>query len=986
MNSLVILFVLPLLAGQKPSSPETPRAVQRRDTSQIRTADDLIDQLEARAAAARGLEIRSRFVADAQNSGEILERMYAEGRIEVSRQGTLWDRTWGVWLGPERRCTTVNSCRHLYTPEGLTLWDRDAGAFSNRRYLPRLKTKPRAAAWESAPTADPWFSRDHATTADGIDALTLYALLPKTLFGVETERNLTETEESWTLECKRQWNWGPVTKQFTVRKSDLAITRLQADRKTSRSNYRHIFKARKFIDIRGFRMPVRVWGRFYAFPKFMTWTYSVVRDGADLPRRSRADFREDKFAPIRLGDREKAQLKAMLEPNDPGMLLEFAFSTFPRRRGWHYRYRYERKNNRWMLERLREVDPGSSLAREEWLARTWKADDPKLAGMVKDAPRPLYNHATLLVESGKGAEAEKIAREGLKTAEDTGMKVLWTRLLVTCLAAQKGGEDPTPLWLDLARDFKDPVTQLFLAEYALGGGLTNHFEPGTLASRLDEPAAMLALLDRGSEEQFLEAVDRAAQVPLFRPMVAELAARRAEKPFKSPKAALAMATRLSKVQDVDALLAAAVLAKIAEKDDSKRWETALELWEEKARFDPDDWSWARMTLRMLHVFGKLAPDELHTRLAERFILRLREAKVGYWVGYYRWGEPVAEALLPLLERGEEKRFIELAAKASSAGWRIARTLEKAEKQFPFEEAIAHLRQSRDADEAHAWIRIANSMGRQATRKKQLVKMAYEIAPDDLWITEHYLKQFGDSLPYEEAVALWRRILKAMKAGDYYSSSGGNFGMIYQKIAEFQIRADKLDEAAATVRELVRDYPSIDSMSIKNLGYSMAGRGRRDLGKEFTLLAARHNAHLRPFAAESLVKELEKLGEKNEAYALCIRTLATWADNPEDERRHLDSMRAARSRLSAKGRWEDVFGPFLERKRAPLSPENRARAEGALLDLTSDEVEKRDRAARLLPLIGQDVVPLLREPASSGDPEVRARARAIVETLYVEDWR
>jgi len=57
-----------------------------------------------------------------------------------------------------------------------------------------------------------------------------------------------------------------------------------------------------------------------------------------------------------------------------------------------------------------------------------------------------------------------------------------------------------------------------------------------------------------------------------------------------------------------------------------------------------------------------------------------------------------------------------------------------------------------------------------------------------------------------------------------------------------------------------------------------------------------------------------------------------------------------------------------------------RVRGLIEKLRSDRVEERDEASRELHAAGEKAVPLLREAARSGDSEVRARARAVLDRL------
>src|SRR6185436_16636634 len=151
--------------------------------------------------------------------------------------------------------------------------------------------------------------------------------------------------------------------------------------------------------------------------------------------------------------------------------------------------------------------------------------------------------------------------------------------------------------------------------------------------------------------------------------------------------------------------------------------------------------------------------------------------------------------------------------------------------------------------------------------RPLATLAYEIAPDDLRIENAYADVMGEQMPIEKRADLLRRTIAAARANTYRDRTGGNWGMIYQKLAETYAAAGKFDEAAETAREMIREYPDIDSMTVINLAYKIGGAGRKDLERALYIAAARHNAHLRPFAAEVVIKRLEPLGENKEIYGL-----------------------------------------------------------------------------------------------------------------------
>jgi hypothetical protein len=274
--------------------------------------------------------------------------------------------------------------------------------------------------------------------------------------------------------------------------------------------------------------------------------------------------------------------------------------------------------------------------------------------------------------------------------------------------------------------------------------------------------------------------------------------------------------------------------------------------------------------------------------------------------------------------------------------------------------------------------------------RPLATLAYEIAEDDLYVENAWLEATGAELPIEKKADLLRKTIAAMKAGTFRDRTGGNYGMTFERLARLQLEAGRLDDAAATTREMIREYPDMDSMSVLNLGTAFAGRGRKDLAKELYLVAARHNAHMRPFSAQSVIERLEPLGEDREIYALSIRTRATWKDgggrDRESERSHLEAIRKAGERAASKVTWEEIFKPYLEQPRAPLGKEHAALADKSVEDLKADEPERRDRAERILSLLGERVVPFLRKAALEGGPEERGRARAVVERIWVEEWK
>jgi hypothetical protein len=871
--------------------------------------------------------------------------------------------------------------RSLYTADEFLQLGRKLQGFGPKMEDKRLAVTPRGGPWKSGASPDPWLSREHATSADAVDPLLLYALHPA-LFRTETGLEVArEDETAWTLECRRPGDYGSVRKRITVRKRDLALSRLEIEELRGTNLYRYEFEATAFGPAGELTIALGVSARYHGFPKVVRWTRRADPGAPEPPVRSRKDLGEEIYSTPGLGDRREVELRRILDPRDRQALADLAWATFPRSPGWHYRYFEEGENDRRMLRELREADPKSPAAREEWLRRTRRGDDPDEARMLAEAPAPLYNHAARLFEGGKTVEAEAVARAGLRNAETAGDRLNWTCLLAAILSREGKGPEATALWLEAASALDDgePATQAFLAEVAVGRGLAAGFE----AAKAGGPAAAFLLLVRGEGEAFGEAVRATSGHPAHRRLMSELVFGRASAHDAAEK-------HLAGIPDVDALLAAASLRKAAGGKTDDLVEAALALWEKEATCRLWTWDvWGRATLRMLRRLQALGQGEAAVRLASRFVERCAEGKVSMWLGVYRWGETVGECLVPLMSEGKTARFVELLALSSDLAGRVGFSRREGFVP-PLREMVEHLAKSRDPEEARGWARMAGYLKVKGEDLRPLLTLAREVAPGDLAVENAHLEATGRELPIEQAEDLLRRTLAAMKAGTYRDRTGGNSGMTYERLARLQVEAGKLEAAVATAREMVRESDLVDSMSVINLGYAVGNAGRRDLEKELYVVAARSNAHLRPFSAQTLVERLEPLGEHAEIYALSIRTRETWRDGIGRreglDRGHLEKVREAGERAAARVRWEDVFKPWLDRPRPELTPERTAIAAQAIEDLQADLPAQRDRAQRILSLMGERLVPLLRKPALEGEPEERGRARAILQRIYAEEWK
>ncbi len=934
----------------------------------LQDVESLLKRLEEKAAAARPAVLLCRMAGDALGSGELIERTGAWSRVEVSTSATFWEEGWTATIGPERKAITTASVLTLYTRDGFRQLVRSLQGFGPKVEAARLETTPRGGAWKDHPALDPWRARREPASADAVDPLLLYSLLPE-LLRTEADLQLVAPEGvDCTLETKRPGPWGEITKRFTIRKVDLALAALAIEERRSSYTARYEFSAEAFGSLGKGSFPKEVRATHHDFPKVLRWSYRVDPKAPEPRERSVRDFPEAyAVAPVPL-DKKEIELRRVLRPDDPGPLVDLAWGEFPWKKWWHYRSSEERQNNRWMLRELRRLDPRSAMAREEWLRRTWKPGDPDEAAMLEDAPAPLYNQAAFLFARGDKAGAEAVARKGLAAASTPGERLHWTCLLVALLG---GSAESTSLWMDLV----DALGQeLLLAEVAIGRGL--NFDPATLQKR-GGPVAAAALLVCGEGEVYAGAVRTLAALPAWRPLLAELL-------FRRPLLDAATAAALAAVEDVDTLLCVALVEKADE-----RVSAALALWEKESTFRLWTWdAWGRTTLRMLRHLGVLKRDVDATQLAARFVEKCAAGKVPMWLGYYRWGEAVGACLLPLRAQGNEARFVELLSLSPDLADRMAFRGDKS-FEIPVRGILEHLGRTRSREEAVGWVRMASRGDLKAAALRPLLDLAAELAPDDLHVANARLEA-GVPMTIEQMEDVLRRSIAGAKAGTYRDRTGGNYGMIYEKLADVQVKAGKLEEAAATAREVLREYPDIDSMSIVNLGYGLGRAGRKDLERELYLLAARHNAHLRPFAAQTLIERLEPLGEQREILALSIRTLATWKDgvgrNDDFERRNLEEIRKAQARIAGKVAWPEIFQPYLEQPRAPLSAERSKLTEGALRDLDADDPEARMRAERILVLLGEAALPLLRRPALDGGPEEKGRARAVVERIYVEGWK
>jgi hypothetical protein len=451
----------------------------------------------------------------------------------------------------------------------------------------------------------------------------------------------------------------------------------------------------------------------------------------------------------------------------------------------------------------------------------------------------------------------------------------------------------------------------------------------------------------------------------------------------------ALATELASIPDVDALLAAASLRSAAGENADPPSQAAVALWEKEAYCRPWTWDvWGRTTLRMMQELRSLGQEALALQLASRFVERCAEGKVSLWMGLYRWGDLVGGCLLPLRTQGKVERFVELLALSPDLAGRMAFSQHKGFDP-PLREILEHLGKTQSREEAVGWIQLTSALDLKPEQTRPLAALAREIAPGDLYIENAWVGVAGAEVPFEKKVDVFRRTIAALKAGAYHDRTGGNYGMIYDRLAHLQLENGRWEDAAATCREMLREYPDMDSTYVVNLASALDTRGRKDLAKGLYLLAGRHNAHLNPHAAKRVIESLESLGEEREVFALCVRTLQTWKDGGRSEsfeRRELGAIRTAFDRVALNVTWEEVFNPFFEEGRPALSKEHAELASAALADLGADEPEKRDRAERILSLLGEAVVPLLRKPALEGGPEERGRARAIVERIYVEEWK
>ncbi len=947
------------------------------------TADDLVGRLEAKAVAARGIVIRTHFEVDSVGGDERYERGCGGARTEVSTKGTLWNEAWTLWIGPERRSVTTSSIRSLASREEFVQLMRELGGFDPKMEDKRLSVTPSGGVWKTHPGLDPWLARGNGTIGDGVNPLLLYALMPE-LLRTEAELKIAGSDDPvWILECRRKGAWGPITKKLTIGKAELDLQRVEIVEGRGTWEYKYEFEAVGAASVRGLKLPLEVRARRHSFSSLYRWKHRVD-DRAGEPRlRSRQDFAENNLPTPGLLDMKETELRRLLHPEDPQPLVDLAWGRFPWKRWWHYRHSQERENNRWMLKALRELNPASSAAREEWLYRTWRPGDPDEERMIEGAPAPLFNHAGKLLAAGMREEAEAIARKGLSTADSPGDRINWTCLLAAILSRQGKNADAAKLWLDLTGTLEDgeSSTQVFLAEAAIGRGLAVGFDPVTL-TQANGLAPALLLLGRVEGEDFARVVRIAASAVAARPLLSEIVVQR-----KIGNAGLAK--ELAATADVDLLLAAAALRNAAGESADELGKAAVDLWEKEAYCRLWTWDvWGRTTLRMLKHLRALGQDGLALRLASSFVEKCAAGKVSMWLGIYRWGDLVGKCLLPLRSQGQEARYVELLTLSPDLASRVEFD-RREESDLPVKGIQDRLRKTRSREEAIGWIRAAASGDMKPEALRPLAELAREIAPDDLDVENAWAKVAGENLSLDQHVDLFRRSIAATKAGTYSDRTGGNYGMMYERLAQLQLEGGKPDEAAATTREMLREAPDMDSQLVINLGTAMGGKGRMDLQKELYLLAARHNAHLRPFSARNVIERLEPFGEHADIYALCVRTLRTWKDggaHDQNERTHLEAIRKAFERVAPKVAWADVFKPWLDQAHPEVPKERAELAAKALADLNADQAEKRNRAERILDLMGRSAVPLLRMSAlGERGAEVRGRARAIVERIYVESW-
>ena len=942
------------------------------------SAEEIILKMEERAAAIRGLQLTSAVEVDRQRYDDSLYETRGEGVIEISSSGTLWNEFWSLRNGPDLRSTRLRISRHLYFKKGARYFDEDASFYSSvppERY--RVKPAPWKVDWDDPVHGDPWRSRNFTQADGGIDPLSLFALIPGLAFGTEPERKLEARDETWILECRRKRPEGLILKRVHVRKSDLALQRLEVEVENGKRRYRHLFEARAHNHVAGFPIPLHVLGTLYEGSRRIEWTYTVKRSRMDLPDRTETRFPEPLFATIGLVNDRKARLDRIVHPQDPQPLIELAFNAFPKSRWWNVRYFEKRDQRTSLLESLSLLTPESRLVREAWLSGITRPGDPRLKSAIHDAPEPVFNHAKLLLMTGKRAEAERVARLGLNEASNSGAKLLWTGLLATILGVERKSKDAARAWLDSTSSIRSPRTQALLCRHAVIRGVADRLDSETLLARIQEPQAKLLLLWVGSPEAFHSAARKTLNEPVFRPLIADAAVRRMEDLRSSPETLKA----LSAISDPDAQIAAAALAAASKKDPSPHCRKAVSLWEKAARFAPDRLDWGRRTLRLLGHLASLDEHDLRARVALDFARRLDKAGLGHRLGYYRWGESLGESAAWLVENGHHDRFLELALAAPAAGSRLQSRNFRARKiPLPIDLAVRHLKESRDKTEAEFWVRFFGWSLRQDV--KEMARLAFDVNPDSYWVKEMWIRKGMEEGELEQAIREQERIVEAMGEGEYGGRTN-NPGMGAEALAKLQIKARRFEDAVRTCREMVRDSLHLGASSLVNIGYQIGREGRPDLEKKIYLIAARFNAHMSPQTAESLAQRLARAGEEKEAYSLLVRTLLVWADHTGRRRNSLDKLESMKLRLEVDVSWEELLEPFLAKRRPALDGEEARLAQGASTHLGADSPEARDRAVAILKAIGPRAAPILAKALESQDVQVRTLARNVVEAWYAE---
>src|SRR6185295_1011897 len=130
METMATLLALLLLAAQAPPDP----------------ALALVEKLEARAAKARGIVVRTHAACDALGGDELHERSCGSGVLEVGPSGAIWDEAWLAVIGPERKGVTTISARTLSSPEERLQFVRHLQGFGPGMGDKFLETRPRGGA------------------------------------------------------------------------------------------------------------------------------------------------------------------------------------------------------------------------------------------------------------------------------------------------------------------------------------------------------------------------------------------------------------------------------------------------------------------------------------------------------------------------------------------------------------------------------------------------------------------------------------------------------------------------------------------------------------------------------------------------------------------------------------------------------------------------------------------------------------------------